>query len=794
MSAPLSRRPALRPLALALLGLLSSAHADEAAELGAITVRENKTAAEKVLAPSSSEGADRRQIAETVNAVDSADAFKYLPDVLVRKRFIGDTDAPIASRTTGINASARSLVYADGTLLTPLINNNNQNGSPRWFMVAPEEIERIDVLYGPFSAAYPGNSYGLVASIATRLPDKLEGSVKLTGSVQDFKQYGSQDSYAAQQLAATLGNRVGDFAFWFSLNHLDSRSQPVSYATLAQSTTAGGTTPLQGGYAERNRTNDAIRVLGAGSLTHTVQDSAKLKLAYDFSPAIQAAYTFGLWQNQADIRADSYLTDASGRQYWGGSSGTVQINGYRYNASAIAALFAPASRDMEHQMHALSLRDKSSSGLSWDLGLSHYEYVRHQERTALTGAQGSGAGAVTYPTYAATVGGSGAGRIVDMHGTGWTTADASATWRPDGARSEHIVSLGAHVDQYTLVSPTYSTDNWASGGNGTLFSDARGKSQTSALWLQDVWRFAPALKATLGGRYEWWRAYDGVNATANTARAGWPVSTVQQPGQERSAFSPKLALSWDATDDWQLSGALGRAVRFPTVGELYQTILVGTNYQSSNPDLKPEEVTTGELAIEHQHDKGRVRLSLFQETVRDALISQTAIYPATGTTTSFMQNVDKTRQRGIELVARHDDVLIRGLELSGSLTYVDARILANNGYVPATAGATSVGKHTPYVPDWRATLVASYRPDERWTYTVAGRYSGRMYATVDNTDVNGHTYQGFERFFVADARIRYQVARQWSAAFGVDNLNNRKYYLFHPFPQRTAFAELKFDY
>ena len=44
-----------------------------------------------------------------------------------------------------------------------------------------------------------------------------------------------------------------------------------------------------------------------------------------------------------------------------------------------------------------------------------------------------------------------------------------------------------------------------------------------------------------------------------------------------------------------------------------------------------------------------------------------------------------------------------------------------------------------------------------------------------------------------DARVRYQVRKNWSAAVGVDNLNNDKYFLFHPFPQRTAVAELKFD-
>jgi iron complex outermembrane receptor protein len=161
---------------------------------------------------------------------------------------------------------------------------------------------------------------------------------------------------------------------------------------------------------------------------------------------------------------------------------------------------------------------------------------------------------------------------------------------------------------------------------------------------------------------------------------------------------------------------------------------------------------------------------------------------------SFVQNVDKTRQRGIEVVGEKNDVLIKGLDLSGSLTQVDARIRANSGYVPTTAGATSVGKRTPYVPEWRATALATYRPDDKWTWTLAGRYSSRLYATVDNTDVNPGTYQGFQGYFVMDVRVRYQADRHWSAALGVDNLNDREYFLFHPFPQRTLSAELKYDF
>jgi iron complex outermembrane receptor protein len=132
---------------------------------------------------------------------------------------------------------ARTLVVADGVWLSTYVNNNDANGSPQWFMVAPEEIERVDVMYGPLSAMYPGNSRGAVTEITTRMPTRFEASAKLSGASQNFSQYGISDHYPAAQASATLGNRSGDLSWWFSANHLSSFSQPVTYLTVNQSTT-----------------------------------------------------------------------------------------------------------------------------------------------------------------------------------------------------------------------------------------------------------------------------------------------------------------------------------------------------------------------------------------------------------------------------------------------------------------------------------------------------------------------------------------------------------------------------
>ncbi len=734
--------------------------------------------AEQNLLPQTTESVTAPQIAETVNAMGVEDALKYLPDVLVRKRYIGDTQAPMATRTTGINASARSLLYADGILLSSLINNNNQNGSPQWFMVSPSEIERIDVMYGPYAAEFPGNSYGAVTRIATRMPDRFTGSVDVIGSVQAFGQYGTHVSEGAQQYSATLGDRSGQFSWRLSARHLDSDSQPITYGTLTQSQTpAGAGLPfVSGAWAGTNRAGSPMQIIGAGNFTHTSQDNATLKLAYDFTPDLTATYTLGYWQNHARTYARSYLSSADGTPYYGAASGNVNLGGYAYGASAIAGQFSDGQVEQEHLMQSLEVGTHSDGLFDWQAALSNMRYLQDLSTTS-TGV---------FPQAQ----NGGAGRITDMGGTGWTTLDLKGTWRPQGESGAHIVSAGLHDDRFTLDSPTYTTTDWLGDGEGSLYSNALGKTETRALWLQDTWRLAPDWTATLGGRYEWWQAFDGYNYAIGSNGAGVPIA---QPGVRQSGLSPKASLAWQLDDAWSLTGSFGKALRFPTVGELYQSVQTGSTYLQANPYLKPERVLSSELALARNTDDSHWRLSLFNEDAADALISQTAFLPGFATPVSYTQNVGRTRQTGAELAWRQDHVLWHGLSLSGNLTYVDARILSNDGFASAT-GTTSVGKRVPYVPTWRATLAATYRPDDKWSYTLAGRFSSRVYASVDNSDVNAAAFTGFQSFLVFDARVHYQMDKHWSMALGVDNLGNSKYFLYHPFEQRTYYAEVKYAF
>ncbi len=697
-----------------------------------------------------------QRIAETVNIVDTEDAVKYLPSLFLRKRNNGDTQAVMATRTWGVSSSARSLIYADGVPLTALIANNNNIGAPRWGLVAPAEIESIDVMYGPYSAAYAGNSMGAVVEITTRLPEKREGSVEHTRSWQSFSLYGTHDTYPMSQTSVTFGDRAGPLAAWISANTQDGHSQPLVYVT--STTFPAGTT---GAFAETNKLGAAANILGAAGLLHTRMTNAKVKVTYDLTPALRASYSVGLWKNAADSTVDTYLRDTAGQPTFAGQAGF---------ASSTYGLL------QRHAAHSLALKTNTRGNWDFEAVATLYRMDRDQQRTPTTAS----ATGTTFGT---------AGRVAVLGGTGWSTLDLKGVWRPGGQNGSHLITFGVHDDRYKLYNPTFNTSDWRAGGPYTsIATEGDGKTRTQALWAQDHWQAAQNVKLTFGARYEEWRAYDGLNVNGAT--------TVAQPTVRKSGFSPKATFAWAIAPKWTLTTSVGQAYRFATAAELYQLVSTGATFTSPNPDLKPDNVLAAEVKIERTFARGRVRLSLFQDDVHDAIISQfQPLVAGSSTLFSYLSNVDHVRARGVEFFAEQRDAFVPGLELNASVTYLNARTLALSGQASATAiPGSSIGKRLPNIPDWRGTFVATYRLNPKWSFSAAGRYSGMLYTTLDNTDTHPNTYQGFAPWFVADLKANFKVNDRWSASLGADNVLNRKYFLFHPFSQRTFLANVKLNF
>ena len=730
-----------------------------------------------------------KQINETINLKDPEDAVKYLPSLFVRKRNDGDNQAVLATRSWGLNSSARTLIYYDDLLISALIGNNNSGASPRWNLISPEAIARVDFLNGPFSAAYPGNSIGGVLLITSKMPDKPFAVAKETVSIMPWNQYGTKDTFVTSQTSAAAGDRNGPLSWLVSANYLDSYQQPLSYVTNgATGANPSGIPPgTRGTFPALNKQGVIANVVGAGTLAHSQQTSGNFRLAYDVTSLVQATYSFGVWNNRQVSNPQTDLRSTA--------TGVPTFAGI--------ASFANSKYvwDQTHVSNAVALRSDTKGVFDFDLSASSYNYLQDILLNPFT-------------VTPAGVGYSLNGKITRNDGTNWQNADAKGIWRPFGLDGPHQISFGVHGDRYRLENPVYLSSVWdatSSTGTGQLFSNGIGETRTGALWLQDAWKITPNLKLTLGGRLESWRALDGFNlnstAVPGTGTPASPVPTLvlvsrNQPELNSTNFSPKASLSFDPSKEWNVTASFGEAWRYPTVTELYQNVNVGGVATFANPNLAPEQDFTGELNIERKWSDGRARLTLFRERTNNAIISQTNLVtnPNTGvqTPTTVISNVDAIRMQGIELSADKDNVLVRGLQVFGSVTYVDSRILSDPSWAgldPLTGKPTTVvGKRVPFVPDWRAKFGVSYRPNESWVYTVAARHSGKQYSTLDNTDIIPHVYGAFDNFFVVDMKVHYNATKNFSFDFGIDNLFNEQYFLFHPFPGRTFVLAGKYTF
>lgn len=696
------------------------------------------------------------------NLFNPEDALNYVPNVTIRKRYIGDRNALIGGRSFSTLQPARGLVFMDGYLLSNFLGRFD---APRWNMIAPEEIERVDVLYGPYSATYPGNSIGTTVAIRTRRPDDLTMSVRSTAFSEHFDEYGLEDDYTGYQVSAYLGDRF-DNDVWFTLaaNRQDATGHPMQYYTVSANAAGqfpvvtGAATPVTGVRFDRDPQGRQRAVFGAnsGAIDHTIQDQVKLRGGYAFTDWLEIEGFVALWRNDTDNENRTLMRDAAGNEVW---AGRVIADGITFNVPASA--FLPSTREEEHRQWGTTLRTTRAHGWNGSLVYSRYDIL---EDSLIEGYRfSSGPAGAPDPTN------------TERDGTGWQTFELQGVYTPvadDWTGGRHTLAVGFHRNEYELANPIYNV------ATGALAQDVFGQTRLQAWYLQDEWQLADRWSLTLGARYEDWSAFKGGQLSGANA--------VAYAERTDSAVSPKASLAFAPNGDWNLRLSFGRGVRFPTVPELFQGTSTAGTIVVNDPNLRPERSDSVDFTVERWLSWGKLRASLFQDDVRDSIFSQTNITVTPNVTN--VQNVDRVRTRGIETAFSIAFPAVESLSFDGSLAYARAKILENDNY------PVSVGNVWPRIPKWRGNLQTVWRPTEQWLTSLGVRYSGRMFGRLENDDINPDTYGGVSRFTMLDARVAYTTASNIELALGVDNLTDERAYQSHPYSGRTAFVEARWSF
>jgi len=696
---------------------------------------------------------------DAINAINVEDLMKYAPNFFVRKRYIGDANAVPGFRGTHSSQSARSMVMIDGFVVSDY-TGNSFGFPPKWGLIGPGEVKQFDIVYGPYSARYPGNTMGGLVSITTSEPEGPEAFAVVQGFAQPYRQYGTKDRFSGFTFEAGAGFKQenGPWSGRFSVRHLDNVSQPMQFSQLVPATGPASSvigTPVTGAVADPELITPTP-VSGAYAPDHTVQDQFRARLGYDFG-GWTATALFTLWTTDSrTLKSETYLRDAAGNPVF---DGKVTVDGKTWTAGAGLGQGLTGKTEM---LAGLKLQGPLAG---WDVtvNLSHYWIDKLAARRS--------------NTYTAGIN-NGAGTLSVQGTTGWWTGDLLAV-RMTGA---HEIAVGMSANLYETAVDNFTAANWRTREGLAFSTGTFGRTTLISFFAEDKVSLSDTVSLTAGLRYESWRASGG----GICRQVGAAPVCQRYDTRNGDALSPKLSAQWAFAPDWHAQLSLATAKRFPTVGELFQgrlDALGNFDPNSFDPGLKPEKSTDANLILRHDFGGVRVTGSLFYQDVKDAIFSVQG-FNRNGIVTTSFKNIDKVRQYGAELIVEAQDVLIPGLDIDVNLAWIDARTV-RNAALPASEGA-----RFPRIPEWRVNGNIRYAISDTVKASVGLRYASRPNTDLAGTQ-RGDTYGYTSELLIIDLRLTWDITGQLQASMGIDNVGNDKAWVFHPYPQRTGVVELK---
>ena len=288
------------------------------------------------------------------------------------------------------------------------------------------------------------------------------------------------------------------------------------------------------------------------------------------------------------------------------------------------------------------------------------------------------------------------------------------------------------------------------------------------------WPLAPALTATVAGRYDYIRV---------------PFEDLLDPGQSGlnifRRLSPRVGLTWSAGSGHELFWSVSRGFRAPALVEIGCADPAAACplpfALGPDPALRPVIATTYESGWHFRGPGGHVDLSA------DAFwtdVSDDIFFVASTLTAGYFQNIGATRRAGIELAGQWE----RG----------GVRLYANYGYTAATfrsaarlatprdpAGETVLpGDVLPLVPDNRANagisapVVAGGTLGLSLRVGLDARYVGRQWLRGDEANATHR----LSDYAAADASLLVEWKR-FELRCMVRNVFDRRYASFGTFAE-----------
>lgn len=651
----------------------------------------------------------------------------------------------------GFRGSNRNLSLLDGMPI-----NEASGGSIHWPGMPISNIERIEEVRGPFSALYGGGAMGGVINIITKMPEKQEFKTSLS--------YGADDT---QIYTIRYGNKLFDrLSIAFGYEGRRSHGYPTRIVTK-EATSGAGAIPVTGW----SRTTDpqgekVLYILGDRGDEHLAQDIFYGKFGLDITPKSNISFSINYTDRTYNFKDyNTYLTSLAGIPVDTGDITFFDTINQRISIKPGDFLLQTGDSGRKQAIYLVKYNNELSDGvkLKVSLGLNDLQSswsVRPATDANLTGGKGE------------------------------------FSERPDKAyhadiqlnfpiAKNHLITSGINCSHMDAEDTTWSMTNWTDKSSKTTAIRAmEAKSNLCAIYLQDEYLIHEKLTLYAGGRYDFWKAYDGKFILAS------PSKITNYPSKTDSYFSPKLSFHYRPYVDTVIRGSAGMSFRPPTISELYRVFFhTPDRWIYGNPDLKPEVATSWEVGINQKLFDGKTIFSAtYFESYVDDLITSVAIKtdPSTGRVIETRdENIAKARIRGIETEVKQR--ISKCFTAFANFTWQDAITKEN------PANLASEGKRLTNIPEimWNIGLLFS---SGGFDASVTTRYASKIYSREDNKDIAKGVPWGYDSIFLTNLKLSYKLTKWAKASLDINNLFDREYYYSYKAPGRTIMGTLALSF
>lgn len=697
----------------------------------------------------------------SINIATTEDVVKYEPSLVIRRRFIGDSNGTMGMRGANMFQTSRSMVFADGVPLHYLLQSR-WNGSPRWTMVSASEIAQVEVLYGPFSAEYSGNAMGGVVLIESAIPQQREFHFDSSYFSQNFKAYGFDDNLSGYKSFFSVADKIGDLSLYFSYNRLENDSQPQTFYFGASSNSPTAT-DVSGGIVGNDELGNSRLWFGDTGVVNTSTNNYKFKAGYEFGDWF-ALMNIAYEDRASSNSPNSYIQGSDGNTIW---SGNVRQNGT--GISLPAARFSVGEQERDSLSLGLRVRGPITDTISLETNLNQFAILRDESRNSLRNPAD--------PAYTT------AGQVTDFGDTGWQSAEAKLRFEQLGVNGLSLVT-GVRYEAYEMNIDVFNSTDYRTGLKSTATSRSGGETDITAAFAQFDWLATDSWEFTFGGRYE---SFNSKGGYYSTSAGNNQLALVSVPGQSRNAFSPKFTTAYQVNEDWTLSYAAAKAYRFPIVEELFSQYQAYNAINESNPALKPENGLHHNIGIEYAMQTGYIRVNVFQETIKDVIESQATTLPGGLSLRTFIP-IDEVDTLGTEFIVNANGLWLDNLDIRFNVTYTDNEIVRNR------ADTSIEGNVYPRMPNWRGNLLATYHISDKWNAGINYQYASNSFGRTDNLDRERGVFGAQDGYSRIGLKTNYSVGNGFTLGAGIENVSNSIDYVAHPWPGRTMYLNLAYDW